>query len=562
MICVDRKTIIQILGSLMLKPEILSDVDKYQLEPTDFNQQLDKFVYSAIYNLYLGGAEKIHAVDIVSYLSRNEVAANLIEKENGNEFLIDCETHAEPKNFSYYYKRLKKINLIRDLQKNGQDTSKIYSEDPLNPEHLKINDNFEKMSTEDILNKFKGILAGLEGRYVINSVVKEGRAFDGVRDLIEKLKQEPEVGLRLQGDIFNTITRGARKGKLYLRSAGSGVGKTRSMVGDACNLAYPIRFEPKYGKWISTGAPEKVLYVMTEQEPEEIQTMILAYLTGFNEEMFLYGTFRDEHMDRIMKALDIMDQYKDYMLTAQVPDPCASVIKNLFRRYNLQKGVENFFYDYIFSSPAMLNEYRDLGLREDVCLRLFTTALKNLAVELNSFILTSTQISNDDGDGFKDFKNIRGSKAIVDLMDFACIMSRPSPQELKVVQGFQKRFNFYPDCVIDIFKNRRGRWNQVRIWSKNDLGTCRRYDLFVTTPAMEAIDEFQIIDFVQDKTQEMIDLELLYNEGEVTDLVEENLLQNFSEEMPESLLSDINKAFGDANDRKEQLKNIGMGELL
>ena len=147
-------------------------------------------------------------------------------------------------------------------------------------------------------------------------------------------------------------------------------------------------------------------------------------------------------------------------------------------------------------------------------------------------------------------------------MDFACIMSRPSPQELKVVQGFQKRFNFYPDCVIDIFKNRRGRWNHVRIWSKNDLGTCRRYDLFVTTPAMEAIDEFQIIDFVQDKTQEMIDLELLYNEGEVTDLIEENLLQNLSEEMPESLLSDINKAFGDANDRKEQLKNIGMGELL
>jgi len=57
----------------------------------------------------------------------------------------------------------------------------------------------------------------------------------------------------------------------------------------------------------------------------------------------------------------------------------------------------------------MLNEYRDLKIREDVTLRMFTTTLKNLAVELNSFILTSTQISNDDGDGFRDFHQIRGS---------------------------------------------------------------------------------------------------------------------------------------------------------
>ena len=149
---------------------------------------------------------------------------------------------------------------------------------------------------------------------------------------------------------------------------------------------------------------------MTEQDPAEIQTMILAYLTGYNEEMFLYGTFREEHMDRIIKAIEIMEKYKDNMLFARIPDPCTSVVKNLFRRYNFQYGVENFFYDYIFSSPAMLDEYRDLKLREDVCLRMFTTTLKNLAIELNSFILTSTQISNDDDPkgGFKDFRNIRG----------------------------------------------------------------------------------------------------------------------------------------------------------
>ena len=185
---------------------------------------------------------------------------------------------------------------------------------------------------------------------------------------------------------------------------------TRSMVGDACHIAYPIRFDPKVGKWVSTGSCEKVLYVMTEQDTEEIDTMIMAYLTGYNEDIFTYGTF-DENDPRIQTAMDIMGRYADNMNYAKVSDPCSSIIKNLFRRRNLQDGIENFFYDYIFSSPAMLDEYRDLKIREDIALRMFTTTLKNLAVELNAFILTSTQLSNDDDPkgGFKDFRNVQGS---------------------------------------------------------------------------------------------------------------------------------------------------------
>lgn len=391
------------------------------------------------------------------------------------------------------------------------------------------------------------------------------KASDGIRDLIKELKVKPEVGIPLQGDIFNTITRGGRKGKLYLRSAQSGVGKTRTMVGDACNIAYPIRYEPLYGKWISTGTPEKVLYVMTEQKVSEIQTMILAYLTGINEEAFLYGTFSEEHLDRIEKAIKIMEDYKDYMLCAQIPDPCSSVVKNLFRKYNLQNNVEYFFYDYIFSSPAMLNEYRDLAIREDVALRLFATALKNLAVELNSFILTSTQLSNmdDDHGGFKDQRYIQGSRAIYNLVDFACIMSRPAPEELKLVEGLQSRFNFTPNLITDIFKNRRGRWTNLRIWSRNDLGTLRKQDLFVTTPDNKSIDDFQIVDFTYEKTEEMKELEGLYNEGVVPEKMAEQILVSFEENSQnEKVLDAIKTAFGNEKERRQQVHDASFDDFL
>lgn len=38
-----------------------------------------------------------------------------------------------------------------------------------------------------------------------------------------------------------------------------------------------------------------------------------------------------------------------------------------------------------------------------------------------------------------------------------------------------------PTHVFDIYKNRRGRLKDVRIWSRLDLGTGERKDLFITT---------------------------------------------------------------------------------
>lgn len=559
MIQADRHTVIQIIGSLMNNPMLLSETDKYLLEPSDFNYQLDKFIFSAIYNLYLNGAEKIHTADIDNYLKENSLAKKLMEEENGIGFLQDCETQAETGNFNYYYSKLKKINLVRELQQSKNQVDNIYCEDILNDNYNKINENFEKMQTVDIINILKSGVANLENRYVLNNLAEESRASDGIRDLLVDLKQKPEIGCKLQGDIFNTICRGGRKGKLYIRSAGSGVGKTRSMVGDACHIAYPIRYDPKVGKWVSTGSCEKVLYVMTEQDTEEIKTMILAYLTGYNEEIFLYGTYGDDEMERINIAVEIMEKFSDNMLFAKVSDPCSSIIKNLFRRYNLQYGVENFFYDYIFSSPAMLDEYRDLKIQEHVALRMFTTTLKNLAVELNAFILTSTQLNSDDdpNGGFKDFRNIRGSKAIIDLADFACIMSRPTIDELNQISEFKKSFGFTPNLVTDIYKNRRGRWNMVRIWSLNDLGTCRKNDLFITTANMKEVTDFIIIDFkpYEQNNDFLKNIEKIYN----AEVVKSNLSLvkvNNEEE------TDLSEAFGDINDRLIKIKDKDISDLL
>lgn len=214
------------------------------------------------------------------------------------------------------------------------DISQFYSDNPLDENYYQINQRFNNLTCKDIIESLKGDIAVLENEYAVDTTVEEMSAYQGIRELIEKLKKKPETGAPMQGEYFNTVSRGARLGKLYLRSAASGVGKTRTMVGDSCKMAYPIRYDRKQGKWVSTGSCEKVLYIATEQDTAEIQTMILAYLTDINEEAFLYGKFDLVDIQLITKAVDIMEKYEDNLWLARISDPSAGVVKNVIRKYH------------------------------------------------------------------------------------------------------------------------------------------------------------------------------------------------------------------------------------
>ena len=117
-----------------------------------------------------------------------------------------------------------------------------------------------------------------------------------------------------------------------------------------------------------------------------------------------------------------------------------------------------------------------------------------------------------------------------------------------------------PNLVTDVYKNRRGRWNMVRIWSMHDLGTCRKYDLFITTANMKSVDEFIIVDFKSYESEELKDLEKLYNTGEIS----ENLCQGIidTKDYSDTIFDNLVDAFGDREDRLNKIKNKDISDLL
>lgn len=45
-----------------------------------------------------------------------------------------------------------------------------------------------------------------------------------------------------------------------------------------------------------------------------------------------------------------------------------------------------------------------------------------------------------------------------------------------------------PTQVFDVYKVRRGKWTNLKIWTNADLGTCRRSDVFVTDSNIKEIE--------------------------------------------------------------------------
>ena len=141
---------------------------------------------------------------------------------------------------------------------------------------------------------------------------------------------------------------------------------------------------------------------------------------------------------------------------------------------------------------------------------MMATALKDLAVELDVCVFTSTQVNSnvDNNTNIRNEASLAGGRSTINKADNGAIMARPTKEELEILEPITSTYG-KPNLVTDIFKVRSGEWTQVRIWSIVDLGTMKREDLFITDSRLEVIpdfyqgDEYNITDFEDSELQEL-----------------------------------------------------------
>ena len=234
--------------------------------------------------------------------------------------------------------------------------------------------------------------------------------------LLKQIEKNPEVGVPLYGPLINSVTRGARLKKFYLRSAATGIGKSRSMIADACNIACNTIYDDTFG-WIRNGTNEPTLFITTEQELGEVQTMMLAFLSDVNEEHILNNKYEGDEKERVQRAATILKDSPIYVEV--VPDFSLQDIENKIKKNIRDHDIKYCFFDYIHTSLKILEEItRRAGgvkLREDTILFMLSIRLKDLCNKYGIFIMSATQLNGTYVDSETPDQNLlRGAKAIAD----------------------------------------------------------------------------------------------------------------------------------------------------
>lgn len=489
---VDIPAIVQVIGSIYQNPSLL-DNETYSFTEEDFTEDFHKVIFGSIYNLHQLGAKKIDPIVIEDYLEQRPKKLAVYKANSGEEYLQKIENTTQLAAFDYYYKRMKKMTLLRMYKEQaGLDLSWLYDIDNIFDQKKKQvqEDWLDNTPIEKIADEIDARIERIKAKYVDNADDTFTHAGNGAEELIDRLMKYPELGYPLYGDLSNSITRGARLGKLYLRSAATGVGKTRAMIADACTIGCGELFIN--GQWTLNGTKEPVVYITTEQQVDEIQTMMLAFISNVNEDHIINNTYYAGELDRVRYAAAVLNDAS--IQIKRLPDFSLQDIENTIKFGVREFGARYFCHDYIHSSMKILSEVSGKanvkGLREDNILFMIAVRLKDLAVENGIFIETSTQLNAEYRSAqIYDQNLLRGAKSIADKVDVGMIMLDVSQEDKEALKDLCEKNGFeIPDTKISVYKNRRGKYKDILMWCESDKGTCKITPRFVTDYQYELID--------------------------------------------------------------------------
>jgi len=163
------------------------------------------------------------------------------------------------------------------------------------------------------------------------------------------------------------------------------------MVADACYIGCNKMYDEIFG-WIKTGPAQSTLYIATEQDLSEVQTMMLAFLSDVNEEHIIDGKYEGDEEARVLEAAKILKNSPLYV--EHLPDFSLQDVENKIKRNIRDHDVKYVFMDYIHTSMKILEEITrrsgGVKLREDNILFMLSNKIKDICNQYGIFVLSAT----------------------------------------------------------------------------------------------------------------------------------------------------------------------------
>lgn len=496
---VNKQAIREILGSLLQEPSLIRE---YKIVQNDFPETFHKLIFAAINNLYKNGAEIIDAVAIDEYLSHYETQYQVFTKNEGINFLEKVQEMALQSNFKYYYDQLKKFSLLRGYAENGIDVSEFFDPDEIDPVTIEAQRKLlDEYSLQDIINHYKKKQLKIIAPFISTEGRDSKKAGVGGHEQKEKWKQDTAWGIGYSSAYLTTVLHGVRKRRFNVKSAGTGVGKTRSSIADIGYACSPYYYDKALGKWCENpnGTYNGALYIGTEMELlEEIDPILWAYIADVPQDHIEFNMYEEGEEERVDKAIDILEHEANIWFE-YVPEYDANTLEEVIEQHKLDHNIEYVWFDYISATVELNSEYASeskvkMVVREDQVLANLSKKLKNFTRKFDVSIDSFTQVTGDfKNEANRDQTIVRGAKSIIDKADGAMIAMPPTEKELKKVEPITRELlnKPVPNLVYSLYKNRGGKWNKIKIWLYIDYSTMRVHDLFVTDYEYKLIKDIE-----------------------------------------------------------------------
>ena len=431
---VDKKAIFLLLGCYCINPRFVLN-EKYSTNEHDYPENFHRMIWGAIFNIAKkGNVEKITPIDIENEISQLDVAVSLWKNNDGWDYIESAIEMATDKtvNIGKYYDDVRKYSIVRNAEEFlKMDISFIYDEN----DDEKI-ERFNTLTSVDVLNELNNKFVDFKSMW--KNTFGDNYSFlvgDNISDRLKEHKEQQNVyGYPFQSGYLTTVYRGMRRKKYILRSSVSGGGKSRNSLADGCNMVSDRIYDWTKKEWISTGDSQPVLFISTELEKEEIQDIILAHVSGIEQDRIEtwedITTEEEKILEESAKYIETYEYYVEYM-----PDFTIELISETIEKYILNYGIVACFFDYINDSPSLYEYYYNkthTRLRTDQILFLFSAALKLVCNKFDIYLGSATQLNdNYKEDNNKDAGALKGSKAIIEKADGGILALPVTHKDLK-----------------------------------------------------------------------------------------------------------------------------------
>ena len=480
-----NRSITSVIGNLCNNPDLLRVPDK-KITSDDFYKEIHKIIFDSINNLVYGSLEReeITAIDIDNFLSEYPEAYKVWETSEGFNFITQCKQFAKEDNYTLDYDRVKKFSLLRAAVDKGMSVTHFY--DVTNNNVMEIDQQMKKLdelTLNDMLDYFTKEMISLRDSFGETNSANTYKAGANTEALIYKTNESPSYGYPFRNRFYNTLTRGMHLGKLMLRSADSGTGKTRLALNDLINVSMTHLWNKQTHSFEYIGEAYPSLYIGTEEESDEIDLIVLATVSGIPQDVIQDGNFNPEVMDRLLKANEIIQNGRLYI--HRDDDFSITDIEMVIERFIMDYQVQYVAFDYVQLTPKITRSALDmfgLQLREDLIISSFVDRLKDIAQTYKIFMITAVQHSRNSADKSQRNGNcLAGGRATQNKADMGVQIYRVDSEDLQKLEPILQTGQYeQPNYSHWWYKNRGGVYTDCIVWTKMDLGTMQEKELFIT----------------------------------------------------------------------------------